>query len=197
MTVARSPAIASGACQQGFSLIELLVALLIVVMLTTVVSLNVGSGGRDIERTDEVRHFAALLGYAQTEAELSGVDHGLYLEANRATGETRYRGYWLRRYDQGWAEPRGSSEIFEPFLFEPGVELSLSLIANPDVVISNRDPELNPDPQIVLFAGGEATEGELDWIDARTGELLYRVEWDLFGRTRLLPRGEEPSDDDR
>ncbi len=182
--------------QRGFSLIELLVAVLVIVMLTTVVSLNVGSGGRDIERADEVRQFAALLGYAQTEAELSGADHGLYLERVQDLGESRYVGYWLRRFDQGWAQPRGSAEIFEPFRFQAGIDLELSLISLPDAAIGERDPELNPRPQIVLFAGGEVTEGELDWVDERSGELVFRVIWDLFGRTELLPRGERMPDDE-
>ena len=36
--------------QRAFSLIELLVVVLVIVMLTTVVSLNVGTGGRGIKR---------------------------------------------------------------------------------------------------------------------------------------------------
>ncbi len=180
---------------RGFSLIELLVAVLVIVMLTTVVSLKVGSGGSDIEQADDVRQLAALMGYAQTEAELSGADHGLYLERSVELGDVSYTGYWLRRYDQGWAEPRGSADVLEPFQFQPGMDVMLALVGNPDVEITARDPELKPAPQSVLFASGETTEGELDWIDHQSGDLLYRLRWDLLGRTTLMPRGEEPRDD--
>ncbi|EED35353.1 hypothetical protein NOR51B_1298 [Luminiphilus syltensis NOR5-1B] len=47
-----------------------------------------------------------------------------------------------------------------------------------------------PIPQIVFFAGGEVTPGQLDWVDRATGNLLYRLQWDLFGRSELLPGGE-------
>lgn len=179
----------------GFSLIELLVAVLVIVLLTTVVSLNVGSGGGDISRASEVSHLAALLGYVQGEAELSGVDHGLYLERTNIDGDPRYTAYWLRRYDQGWAAPRSSADVLEPMGFEPGVELELALVGDPEVLITERDPELNPTPQILLFASGEITEGELDWIDRQTGDLLFRLRWDLFGRTTLMPKGRESDTD--
>ena len=48
--------------------------------------------------------------------------------------------------------------------------------------------------QIILFAGGEMTPGELDWIDERSGDLLYTLRWDLFGRMTFLPKGIEPDD---
>ena len=65
---------------QGFSLIELLIALLVIVLLTSVVSLNVGRGGGAIALEEDAKHLLALMNYVQTEAEMSGADHGLYLE---------------------------------------------------------------------------------------------------------------------
>ena len=64
----------------GFSLIELLITVLVIVLLTSVVSLNVGDGGRRAKQEDLARHFANVMAYAQAEAEMSGVDHGLYLQ---------------------------------------------------------------------------------------------------------------------
>ena len=34
------------------------------------------------------------------------------------------------------------------------------------------------------------TPGALEWLDQKTGELLFRLEWDLLGRMTALPRGE-------
>ena len=70
-----------------------------------------------------------------------------------------------------------------------GYELRLELDGQPDVDIMPYDPELNPTPQIVVWAGGEITPGSLEWWDARTGDLLYRLEWDLLGRMTLMPNG--------
>ena len=38
------------------------------------------------------------------------------------------------------------------------------------------------------------TPGELDWIDQRSGDLLYRLRWDLLGRMTLMPNGQEPDE---
>ena len=177
----------------GFSLIELLITVFVIVLLTSIVSLNVGGGGRDLERDETARHFVSLMAYVQSEAEMSGADHGLYLLQDR-TGTPHYEAHWLRRYDQGWAEPRGSEELLRPVVLDGDIELWLSLSTDSDVEIVEGDPELRPSPQVVFFASGEVTEGELDWMARDSGDLLYRIRWDLFGRTELLPRGQEPDD---
>ena len=93
-----------GQRQRGFSLIEMLAVVFVVVLLTSLVSLNVGSGSSDISRENQVRQVAALLGYALTEAELTGTDHGLLIHRLDDV-DPSYAGLWLRRYDQGWSEP--------------------------------------------------------------------------------------------
>jgi prepilin-type N-terminal cleavage/methylation domain-containing protein len=179
--------------QTGFSLIEMLAVVFIVVLLTSLVSLNVGSGSSEINRENKVREVAALLGYALTEAELSGTDYGLLI--HRLDGfDGSYGGLWLRRYDQGWAEPLSLNNAFEDLLFESGVELELRLEEQPPIDFEVLEEDTNPPPQIILFAGGEVTPGELDWIDERSGDLLYTLRWDLFGRMIFLPKGIEPDD---
>ena len=64
---------------RGFSFIELLVAIFVIVLLTGVVSLNVGRGGADLQLDGEVRYLANLLSFSGTEAGLSAADHGLLL----------------------------------------------------------------------------------------------------------------------
>lgn len=179
--------------QRGFSLIEMLAVVFVVVLLTSLVSLNVGSGGADINRENKVREVAAMLSYALTEAELSGTDHGLLIH-RLADGDNNYQGLWLRRYDQGWAPPLSLNDAFEDLQFEPGVELELQLEEQPLVDFEILEEDTNPPPQIILFAGGEVTPGELTWIDNRTGDLLYILRWDLFGRMQFLPKGIEPDE---
>lgn len=176
-------------CSRGFSLIELLVAVFVIVLLTGVVSLNVGRGGADLALESEVRHVSGLLAFASAEAGMSGVDHGLLLGRDDAVGVEMYQGIWLRRYDQGWASPRTSAEVFAPLPLAEGYELELTLEGQPDVELQRYDLELNPPPQIVAWAGGEMTPGALEWRDRRTGDVLYRLEWDLLGRMKTLPKG--------
>lgn len=180
---------------RGFSLIELLVALFVIVLLTGVVSLNVGRGGAELELEGEVRHLSGLLAFASAEAGLSATDHGLFIARDSDMDSSGYEGIWLRRFDQGWAAPRGSAEVFEPLILAAGFELRLDLSGQPEVELLPYEPDLNPSPQIVAWAGGEMTPGSLSWLDSRTGELLYRLEWDLLGRMTLLPRGRADAED--
>ena len=171
---------------RGFSLIELLVAVFVIALLTGVVSLNVGRGGAGSPR---VKRRCPLVGLRQREAGMSGVDHGLFLGRDDAMGVEIYQGIWLRRYDQGWASPRTSTEVFAPLPLAEGYELQLTLDGQPDVELQPYDPDLNMPPQIVAWAGGEMTPGALEWRDTRTGDVAYRLEWDLLGRMTTLPKG--------
>lgn len=177
----------------GFSLVEMLVVVLVIVLLTSVVSLNVGSGGGVIERDQTARRLAGLMAHAQVEAEFSGADHGLYFERLGDLGNVSYRAHWLRHYDQGWAEPKGNMALVEPIIFPEGTELFLTLSSDPDVEITARPVDLRPEPQIVFYASGEVSEGGLEWVEASTGSLLYQFEWDLLGRIELLLAGEGES----
>ena len=178
-----------GAPRRGFSLVELLVAVFVIVLLTGVVSLSVGRGGADLVLESEVRHVAGLLSFASAEAGLSAIDHGLLLSEDASSEGTRYRATWLRRFDQGWAAPRTSTELFRPLSLAEGYELRLNLEGQPEIDLVSVDPELNPAPQVVAWAGGEMTPGSLEWNDPRTGDLLYRLEWDLLGRMTVMPKG--------
>lgn len=183
----------AGYKRAGFSLIEMLAVVLVIVLLTSVVSLNVGSGGEDLKREQIARRLAAMMGEAQVEAEFSGADHGLYFELTGSLQERRFRGSWLRRYDQGWAETKGNQALMESVTFPEATEIFLTLSSDPDVEITSRPLDLRPEPHIIFYAGGEVTEGTIEWTDAKSGELLYLMEWDLFGRVVLLAGGEEAS----
>jgi len=199
--------------QRGFSLLELLVALFVVVLVTSLVSLNLSSGGRDIELEARVRNLADVAAYALDEAQLSGRDYGLLLSQEVVEGETLYRYAWRERYADGWRPPASGKDVFVEQVLPPGFELQLEL---DDSVFSERelagdqdedeDEDKNQDedgardeveqerPQVVLYASGETTVGLIDVRRRENGELLWRVQWDLLGRFTVLPRGEEPED---
>jgi prepilin-type N-terminal cleavage/methylation domain-containing protein len=177
---------------QGFSLLELLVTLFVVVLVTSVVTLNITSGGRDIELEAEVNGLAETATYALDEAQLLGVNYGLLLLRADEGGETVYGYRWLERENDVWREPASGKEIFAEHRFSPEYELALELEAVPVAELPLVGTEEAIAPQVILYASGEATEGAIDVLSRESGELLWRIEWDLLGRFRLLRRGEEP-----
>ena len=178
--------------QRGFSLLELLVALIVVVLFTSLANLTINSGGQDIQLQSTVYNLADVAGYALDEAQMTGVDYGLLLREDQDTGETIYSYQWLERGLDGWGAPISGKELFAEQRLPPGIALELELEDAPFV-------ELSPDddgeaeiisPQVVFYASGEATVGAINVVQEEDGELLWRIEWDLFGRFDVLRRGE-------
>jgi len=185
----------AGLRQAGFSLLELLVTLIVVVLITSLVSLTLNSGGPAIELQARVRNLADVAAYALDEAQMLGRDYGLLLQRSDEGGELVYIYGWRERGDEGWQTPVTGKEVFAPQALPPGVELQLELEDTPltDIPLAD-DAEEEELPQVVLYASGETTAGSIDVRRQDSGDLLWRVEWDLLGRFRVLPRGEAPEE---
>ena len=185
----------AGLRQAGFSLLELLVTLIVVVLITSLVSLTLNSGGPAIELQARVRNLADVAAYALDEAQMLGRDYGLLLQRSDEGGELVYVYGWRERGDEGWQTPVTGKEVFAPQALPPGVELQLELEDTPltDIPLAD-DAEEEELPQVVLYASGETTAGSIDVRRQDSGDLLWRVEWDLLGRFRVLPRGEAPEE---
>ena len=56
---------------------------------------------------------------------------------------------------------------------------------------SPREDEEAATPQVIFYSSGETTSGAIDVRRRSSGDLLWRLEWDLLGRFELLRRGEE------
>ena len=179
----------------GFSLLELLVALLVVVLVTSMVTLSIGSGDADLKLDARVRNLAQVAGYALDEAQMSGVDYGLLLIRERnERGELVYGYGWRERRAEGWRQPLRDEDIFAEQLWQPGLELFLEL---EDYVLGTAEMEesrFDAAPQVMLYASGETTPGAIELRREDSGEVLWRIEWDLLGRFELLRHG-EPEDD--
>jgi len=183
---------AASRCQRGFSLLELLVALMVIVLVTTMVNLTVSSGGQDIQLESMVRNLADVGSYALDEAQMTGGDFGLLIEEEGATGETRYSYRWLERAIDGWRDPVSGKEVFARQQLPPGVGLELELEDAPVVELSldeKKDEAEALAPQVVFYASGETTVGAINVRELGSGDLLWRVQWDLFGRFDVLRRG--------
>lgn len=184
----------AGPRQGGFSLLELLVTLIVVVLVTSLVSLTLSSGGRDIELEAQARNIAEVAAYALDEAQLQGHDYGLLLQRVSEDGEPRYRYSWRERLVDGWQAPASGKEVFADQSLPAGVEplLELEEAAIADIPLAAADQE--PVPQVVFYASGETTAGSMELRDEDSGELLWRLEWDLLGRFEVLRRGEAPEE---
>jgi general secretion pathway protein H len=176
--------------QRGFSLLELLVTLFVVVLITSLVTLNVTSGGYDIRLEAKVRNLADVASYALDEAQMLGRDYGLLLQQLDVDGEVVYSYSWRERLPEGWRRPDSGKDIFAQQQLPSEVELLLELEDVPVAEISLGGGEEEAAPQVVLYASGETTAGAIEVRLRETSELLWRVQWDLLGRFELLRRGE-------
>lgn len=179
---------------RGFSLLEMLLVLFVIVVLTSLVTLNVGSGsgGRELQR--QLRSLRDVAEYALDEAQYSGRDFGLLLQ--RAVGDDGGGELWLRwreRLPQGWRAPQRSREVFRDIRVPAGVELELlldgSAVLPADAAAAAE--RAGVEPQWLFLASGETQSGEMLWRRAQDGALLWRMDWDPLGRIRLYA-GDDP-----
>lgn len=181
--------------QSGFSLLELLVTLIVIVLVTSLVSLTVSSGGQDIKLQAQVRNLAEVANYALDEAQMMGRDYGLLLLQDQVDGDTIYSYEWRERRLDGWQTPESGKDVFARQELPVGLELQLELEDSPSEEIGLAESEEDTGPQVVLYSSGETTEGAIDVRRREGGEILWRVQWDLLGRFKVLPRGEELEDE--
>jgi len=181
--------------QRGFSLLELLVALFVVMIVTSLVTLNVNTGSQDIELESKVRSLANIASYALDEAQLSGVDRGLLIELDASGPESIYRYSWWKRGLQRWSAPDSASEVFQTGEFPAQVELQLELEDLPVADLTAASDPNNPIPHIIFYASGETSPGHIAFRQSQSGDILWILEWDLIGRFSALLRGEPKNEE--
>lgn len=174
---------------RGFSLIELLVVLFVIVLATSLVTLNVGGGREDRALREALDRLMALAEYALDEAQASGSDFGvLFVSAIDERGDRRVTAHWRQRLAQGWREPQRSVELFVPVEFPPAVDLQL-VLDGIEVLVEGEgaaNPASGRAPQWLLLASGETQNGELLLFHEReTGEPLG-IRWDALARFEFL-----------
>jgi len=179
----------------GFSLLELLVTLMVIVIFTSLVSLNVGSGDEAIRLESQVRQLADTAEYALDEAQFTGWDYGLVITRVEEDGGFVYAWSWRERAVDGWRVPLSGKEIFAEQRLPAGISGELEIEDSPYEEVDPQQPAEDRGPQVVFYASGETTPGTIDLRRRRDDELLWRIEWDLLGRFDVLrggiPREEE------
>ncbi len=170
--------------QEGFSLLELLVTLFVIVLVTSLVTLNVGSGDADLELQSVLEGLADTGNYALDEAQFTGTDFGLLLTLEPGDEGPVYRYRWLERGPSFWRTPASGKEVFAEGQLPGGLELELVL----DDVIQDEasftDLPEYPAPQLTLYASGETMPGTLTLRSVESGEVLWRMDWNLLGNFR-------------
>jgi len=99
-----------------------------------------------------------------------------------------------------WAAPSSANA---PRRSDPAlgrfVALELELEDAPEVGLSpdeKQEEEEGPRPQVVFYASGEAMVGAINVRQQDSEDLLWRLEWDLLGRFKVLRRGEPDEEDE-
>lgn len=166
----------------GFSLLEMLLVLFIVVLLTSLVSLTVNSGAGSRREEQALRALSDAAAYALDEAQFAGRDFGLLLERNTG-GQPGVTLAWRERLPQGWRQPARSGDVLTNIQLASDVTLLLDgqavLPADPS------SENAGVAPQWLFLASGETQAGELLLRDPQSGELDWRLEWDALGRFGL------------
>ena len=185
----------SAGTAQGFSLVEMLVVLFVVVLLTGLVSLSVDSGAGDRILRERVEALVAVATYALDEAQFVGSDFGLlFTRGLNAAGEDVTRAHWRQRLPAGWRAPPAQGEVFAPIEFPGEVELDL-VLDGAQVVLDDAAAaaaQRGRAPQWLLLSSGETQAGELSLRERRSGELLWRLDWDALARFDSRS-GDQPS----
>ena len=173
---------------RGFTLIEILVAILIIaiMMSAAMLSFNTSSGEEEIQ--DEARRLMALVQLAQDDAIMQGRDFGL----DFATGGYRfveydpYTGQWAEtlndNYLQYWTLPEGIE--FELYLEDQRVLLDPQLEVIDYSNASNR-PDESYAPHVLIFSSGDSTPFDLHLLN-RDFEMRVGIQGDLLGNMELM-----------
>lgn len=178
-----------GRRSSGFTLIELLVVVVIIGVIVSSVMLSINLLGRDRAAQDESRRFWALLQQAREEAELQGIDIGIYVAAS-SYEFLRFdprRNIWLpiendvlyesRKLPEGlrfrvWLEAR--EIVLQPQLPK---RFSLEESDDDEEEEDQDDAKKSSDerpPQLVVMSSGEVVPFELQ-IERDGAEALWRV----------------------
>ena len=157
--------------QEGFTLLEIMVVLILIGIITGFAVLSVGRRDMGEFLADEARRLAALVELSQQEALLRGEQRGiLFMETGYSFWELTPAGEW---------RPVSGTELSTQRTLPSDFKLKLEVEGRP-IVFSDTDV-----PQVLLLSSGEVTEFKLVF----TAEYVrgYLLASDLTGALELRP----------
>jgi general secretion pathway protein H len=143
----KAPQGGSWAFNRGFTLFEILVALLIIGLIVGVATLKIGNPAPDKLR-EESRRLEAILGLAREEAILQSRDFGVSFWQQGYAFHDFFEGQW-RRVER--------DRILRTYQLPEGMRVQLTL-EGIDVVMSPVEPEK---PQVFILSSGEMSPFKL------------------------------------
>lgn len=173
--------------QQGFTLIELMVVLVVVGLLISLVGMNIGGGGERRELTEVTRTLYLRMQAAADEAVLTSSEIGIRFEE-----DNRYRFLTFDRDNAEWApEPPGGL---------PGgrlpewaeIEIQSEGDSGGGTGLGDDEAELIPD--IVFFSSGEMTPFELSIWWRKQEEAVHLIHSDGVNGPNWSEPGDEAGD---
>ena len=163
---------------KGFTLIEILVVLVIMAVMISLVTISIGTTGRDNQLDEETRRIEALLSLLHDRAVLEGRDFGMKIEpgAYEFMVFDNRRQLWLHFDDENQYRHRQ---------LPPGLSFQLQLDSQ-QIVLKQVDSafkkdEAPPPPQLAVAASGEGTPFRLTLLREGT-QNKAEVSGDAFGK---------------
>ncbi len=165
--------------QNGFTLIEILVVLIIVGLLASLAVVNMAGGSQQRELQEQVRELYLLMQTASEQAVLNNREFGLVLE------EGGYRFVAFEDEAEDWSA--SSERIFRPRSFPDWLVVTEYLESDTPRLSSGREDSLRP--EVVFYSSGETTafeleftrSGDADTLHAITSDGISPLQWDRPG----------------
>jgi general secretion pathway protein H len=190
----------------GFTLMEILVVIVIIGVIVASATLSVGILGRDREAEEQARRLWAVLVQAREEAELQGLDAGVFIHG---------QGYEFLQFDprQNRWIPIEDDKLFAPRSLPEGLGFRLwleskAIVMRPSAVDrSDVSEDKKWPPQVLVLSSGDILPFELQ-IEREHQSAIWRVlsmpdgdvrierrngtdDWDIVAQTK--PPQEEKS----
>lgn len=170
----------------GFTLIEILVAVLIIGIVMSVAVLSLSLAGDDREVRKEARRLTSLIEVAQTDAMMQGREFGIEFMSGA------YRFVEFDVDNNRWVEPLGDDSLklwqlpedYEITLFVDDKEI---LLDPEPKTLTDDDRQLQVDyqPHLFVFSSGDSTPFEL-LITRRSDGVAAAIEGDFLGNLDTL-----------
>ena len=184
-----------GKCkQQGFTLLEIMIVILILGFSLGVVSLSIGGDDGSSLAKKETEDLMLTAQFVSEQTVLNSQIIGLFFEPRRVEGSINsqwcYR--WQQRRDNTWQEV---SETLAEHCLPERLQVDMVVEGQP----YEHDPDLKPTPPVlVFFPSGEATPFELalyEQVDGFTNDdSIQRIEVDMMGGLHWLNRDQANAD---